>query len=113
MLRRERQCEIAAGQVGIKQRLHTKTIAIQKKALLAFVPESYGKHSVELVRERNSVLCVSMNDGLGVAGSPEAIAQGLEILAQLDVVKDLAVENHLHRAVLIRHGLVTTAQVND
>ena len=59
-------------------------------------------------------LLVRGEDDLGVGARPEAVAQRLELSAQLDVVEDLAVVEQLQRAVLTREWLTTAvAQVDD
>ena len=56
---------------------------------------------------------VGVDDDLGVAAGAEAVAERLELGAQLDVVEDLAVEDDPQRAVLVGQRLLAGRQVDD
>src|SRR4051794_7862628 len=90
-----------AVEVGIEQRLHSKTIAIQEQASLTCVPKRDSEHAVKLVRKSGAVFFVSMNYRFRIAAGPEPVALLLEFSAQFDVVVDLAVEDHMDRLVFV------------
>ena len=54
-----------------------------------------------------------MDDGLNVGVRPEAMAEGLELGAELQVVVNLAVENHVPAAVLAVQRLRASGDVDD
>ena len=62
----------------IKERLDAETVAIEKKFFLAPVPNCDREHSVELIRESNSVLFIGVNNGLGVTCSLEPVTLRFE-----------------------------------
>src|SRR5262249_4647806 len=73
-----------------------------------------GEHAIELVQEIEAAVFVQMNDDFGVAmvgGKP--VSGALELLAQLDVVVDLAVEDDRNGAVFVEDRLLTGGHVDD
>src|SRR5690349_17380365 len=54
-----------------------------------------------------------MRDDLAVAMPQEMVALGEQLGAQLAVIVDFAVENHVHRAGFIGYRLVAGHQVDD
>jgi hypothetical protein len=56
---------------------------------------------------------VQVNEHLGVAARHEAVAAPFEVPAQVEVVVDLAVEDHLKPAVLIAERLVAARNIDD
>jgi hypothetical protein len=54
-----------------------------------------------------------VGDDLGVAGGHEAVAERLELGAQLDVVEDLAVLHRPVAAAFARERLVTVGEIDD
>ena len=79
--------------VCIKQRLFTDEIARQKQLLLTLVPDREDKHSTQMFGTINAKLIVGMNDRFGVAVGVEGVAEVLKLLAQLEIVIDLAIEH--------------------
>src|SRR5689334_2348374 len=54
-----------------------------------------------------------MNQRLGVALGPEAVAALFEVGAQLEVVEDLAVAHDPDARILVAHRLLASAEVDD
>ena len=71
-------------------------------------------HSVQLGKAARAPVAVGRQQDFGVAGRPEAIPGGLQLVAQLDVVVDLPIEHDDKLAVRRVHRLVAGgAQVQD
>src|SRR5207244_13596032 len=78
------------------------------------VVEHGGPHAVEAAEAFRAPLSVGREQDFGVAGGAEAVAGGPQLLPQLDVVVDLAVEDDDKLAILRAHRLMTGgAQVQD
>src|SRR5215813_5492430 len=58
-------------------------------------------------------LILGVNDGFGVAVGVEGVAQFFELLAEFEIVVDLAVEDDPRAAVLIVNGLLAALQIDD
>ncbi len=54
-----------------------------------------------------------MGDDLGIAMRGEGVSAAAQLLAQLAVVVDLAIEDNCDGAVLVVNGLVAGLQVDD
>jgi hypothetical protein len=103
-LRREQEARARPGEV---ERLDPDTVARQDQAALLRVPDPDREHAVDALEHRGAPLLVAVDDhlGVGVVGL-EDVAAGEQLLAQRQVVVDLAVEDDLDAAVLVRHRLV-------
>ena len=58
-------------------------------------------------------LLIGVDDDLGIGTGSERMAELDQLLAQFDEVVDLAVEDHLDRAVLVAHRLRSAFDVDD
>jgi hypothetical protein len=96
-----------------EQRSHAHTIANQQEPAPWRVPERDGELAVEPRDEIVAPLLVGVNQRLGIGLGLEAVAEGLELPAQLDVVEDLAVEDDPDRVVLVGHGLIARGEIDD
>ena len=54
-----------------------------------------------------------MDQNFGVATRLELVPFGIELIAELEVVVDLAILHHDQRAILVFNGLVSASEVND
>jgi hypothetical protein len=54
-----------------------------------------------------------MKNDFGIAGCTKAAAARLQLISQLDVIEDLAIECNRHIAIDVRHRLLTVLQTND
>src|SRR5687768_12029306 len=66
-----------------------------------------------MLRTVNAVLVVSMNDRFGIAAGVELVTEFLQLLAQFEVVVDLAVGDDPRRTILVVNGLAAAFQVDD
>jgi hypothetical protein len=95
------------------QRLDPDAIPYQHQRVSLRVPERYAEHSA---KTREAVLApffVGVNDGLGVGVGVEAVTAGTQVVAQLAIVVDFAVEDDPDRAVFIANRLMTAREVDD
>src|SRR5262249_4477600 len=76
-------------------------------------PDGDREHAAEPLPEARAPLLVAVDEHLGVAPRPEAVAGALELVHQLAVVVDLAVLDDDDAAVLVRDWLVAPGQVDD
>src|SRR5262245_50787416 len=90
--------------MGIEKRLFADAIASEEKFLASFIPDCEGKHPAQVFRTVSSELIVSMNDGFGVAVGVEGVAEFFQLLSQLEIVVDLAVEDDPGAAVMVVIG---------
>ncbi len=110
-LRRERE---AAAIVVVIERLDAGPVAIELELSRARVPERDREHAVDLVDERFAPLEVRVQHDLGVGIRPERMAALRELLAQLEIAVDLAVEDEPALAVRREHRLIRGgAQIDD
>ncbi len=108
-LGRERQHALA---LAVHQRLLSQTVARQHEPATARVPHRQREHPVQVLDEPGAVLLVEVDDHLGVAAGGEPVTGRLEPLTQLEVVVDLAVEDHDRVPVLAEDRLVARGQVD-
>ncbi len=96
-----------------EQGLLTVAVTGEQQTLPVRVPEGEREHAAEARHARRSPLLVRMHDGLGVGAGAERVPLRDELLAQRLKIVDLPVEDDLHRAVLVRHRLVSGGQIDD
>ena len=110
-LAREREVAVAFRDV---ERLLPERIARKDQLPLPRVPRGEGEHPREPRALPEVAGLEHVAEDLGVAHGAEHMALALEFGAQRTVVVDLAVEDDLHRAVLVRHRLPPLGpQVDD
>ena len=85
----------------------------QQQPAAARVPEREREHSPQLLDEAGPTLLVEVDQDLGVAVGGEGVAAALEVPAQLAVVVDLTVLDHVDAAVLVGDRLVPAREVDD
>ena len=102
-LRREAQL---LAQARVEERLDAEAVAGQQQRARAAVPGGEGEHPPQPREHLRAVAAEELEQHLGVAGSAQLEAVGLELGAQLAVVVDLAVEDDPAGAVVRRHRLV-------
>ena len=69
------------------------------------VPEGEREEPAEALDAARAPRLVRVHHHLGIAATPEAVPQRLELPAEALVIEDLAVVDELDRAVLVREGL--------
>ncbi|MNC31745.1 hypothetical protein D3C75_800770 [compost metagenome] len=96
------------------QGFDAQAVAGQEQALVVALPDGQGKHAVELGQQRRAPGVVALEQHLGVAVGPEAVAQGLQLLAQFGEVVDGAVESQRQAQGVVDHRLGrAVGQVHD
>ena len=85
----------------------------EQRALLPVVDDQ-GPHAVEAMQHAFAPFLIGGQQNFAIGLGPKAVSLGCQFFAQLDVVEDLAVEDH-HVALVVReHGLMPrSAQVDD
>src|SRR5688572_18311564 len=97
----------------MKERSDADTVAHQHEAASRPIPQGDRELPVEIVDEVQPALFIEMHDRFGVAVRAKRVAAFYEVLTQLDVVEDLAVERDPDRAVFVAQRLLARAQVDD
>ena len=103
----------AAIPLGVEQRLLTEVIAGDEQALAAAVPDREHEHAPEPLEHPLAFVLEQVHEDLGVGAGAELVPAPPELLPQLLVVVDLAVEDHLQVAVFVRDRLVPAGEVDD
>ena len=107
-----REAEIAAVRRE-EERPHSEAIPRQKELLALPIPDREREVAVQTLEEGRPPLLVRVGDHLRIRLRREAVAERLELLAQLDVVVDLAVLHHPEAPALVGDRLVATVEVDD
>ena len=102
-----------AGVFAKVQGSDAESVAREGQDLVAGVPDRQRKLAVEAGETVVAPLFVGMNDDLRVASGAKAMTAGTEVGAKLEVVEDLTVEDDPDAVVLVGHGLLTGAQIDD
>ena len=92
---------------------NSKPIASEVQLPLPHIPERNGKLSPQLLPGRFAVILPEMRNDLGVAVSNEAMAFRGELFAPLDVIEELAVEDHKQAAIFVGHRLLAIGQSDN
>jgi hypothetical protein len=109
-LAREQQPPVVRGDV---EGTHAERIAGQCQRSRRRVPQRERPLAVEAAERLVAPLLVGMDDDLGITLRVEAVAVRAQLLAHLDVVEDLAVEDDPDRPVLVGERLLPGAQIDD
>ena len=75
----------------VEERLDPQSVTSQYQSAPRLVPESDGKHAVEVADEVQAIFLVEVDDDLGVATGVKAVPTGLQVPAQLGEIVDLTV----------------------
>src|SRR5215213_9949251 len=101
-LRREDQavvlCRVIKG-------LDAETVPAEQQLTASRIPDREREHAAQMIDERRAMIFVEVNETFGVGGSTEHVAALRQVMAQLPVVIDLAVEDDPDRAIFIRDRL--------
>src|SRR5437667_8574602 len=100
-------------ELRVEERLLSHAIASQEKRFRAFIPNRKRKHPAQVLWTIGSPLVVGVNDSFSIAVGIELVAELFELLAQLAIVVDLAVENNPCRAVLIMNRLLSVGEIDN
>jgi hypothetical protein len=91
--------------------LLAKPIAGKQEAFAPRIPKGNREHPVQLVYKRRSVFLVQVRNDSRVAGAPEVMP--MQRPPEFAEVVELAIENSVDVAALIRNGLLTVLKVHD
>ena len=108
-----REDDAAVGEGRVVQRPHAEAVAHQRERARGPVEVRDAPLAVAAVQGLRAVAVEQAQQDLGVARRAEALALGLELLAELVVVEDLAVVDHHRVAVGALHGLPAGRDVED
>ena len=89
-----------------KQGLFPKPVACHKQTSCAFVPQRKSEHAIEPAQSVLAPFAQRHQQNLGIAARVKADAHRFELVAQFNVVVDLAIEDDLQRTVVRRHWLI-------
>lgn len=91
----------------------SEAVAGEKQSLPPRIPKGHGEHPIELLDDTLAPLLVSMDDDFRVGSGAKAVGAH-KLTAQALEVVDLAVQNHLDRAIFVWHRLTSSrGQIND
>ena len=110
-LRSEQERPIAERR--IVERLDADPVPRQDEPPAGGIEERDREHPSQLLDEALAPLLVEMDDHFGVRARREAVAAGLEALAQEPMVVDLAVENDADVPLLVEDGRIARREVDD
>src|SRR5207244_3589814 len=96
----------AAALHAIVERLDAEAVSRGEQAMLLRVPDREAPHAVHLRKHVLAPRGPRREDHLGVAAGPERPTQSLQLLAQLEVVVNLAVEDEPVPPARVAHRLV-------
>ncbi len=77
------------------------------------VPEREREHPAQALHAIDAQVLVQVDDRLDVRPGAEAVPRASQLVAQLDVVVDLAIADDDHRSVLARDRLIACLEVDD
>ena len=97
----------------VDQRLDPERVASEHEPPPARIPQREGEHPAQVLDERRPALLVEMHEHLDVGAGAEAVATALEPPPQRAVVVELAVGDHVDRAVLVRDRLPAADRVDE
>ena len=95
------------------QRLDAQPVAADQQPAPACVPQAEVEHAIQAQHNVVAPRGIAVQQHLAVRSRLEAVAQRLQLGAQLAVVVDLAVAHQPERAVGVAQRLVATGQVDD
>ena len=96
----------------VEQRLLPDAVAGEQECSPGGVPDGECEHSVQAVHAPGSKVLVEMGDHLGVPLGRERMALRGELLPQLAIVVDLAVEHDGDGAVFVVDRLISRLKVD-
>src|SRR6185312_5053835 len=99
---------------GVIQRLLAKPVAGQKQATLPTIVNRESEHAVEPQRQFLAPFLPAMDEDLGIRMMRgKAMAAMHQLLTQLPVIVEFAVEDDPDLAVLVPHRLVAAGEIDD
>ena len=99
--------------LGVVERADAHAISSQDEGAAGPIPERDGELAAGLGEHAFAQVLVEVNPRLGVAAGGEPVAPRQELLAQLGILEQLAVEGDPDRSVLVGDRLPAPRQVDD
>ena len=99
--------------LDVVQRLHAGAVTRHQQSSALEVPQREREDAVEAGDALVVIVLVGVDDDFRVRPGAEAVALALQLIAELSVVVDLAVEHHGDRPVLVVDRLVAAGQIDD
>src|SRR5919108_1851137 len=103
----------SGSRLRVVHRLDAEPVAREEQLLPALVPDREAEHAAQPLDASRPQLLVEVDDRFGIARGAEDVALLLELVPELAIVVDLAVEHDPDGGVLVRHGLLAAGQVDD
>jgi hypothetical protein len=97
----------------VVKRLLPETIAREQKLAAPGIPDGERKHPEETRYASLASIFVEMNRHFGIAVRAKPVTARDEVLPQLAIIVDLAIQNHRDGFIFVRDGLMTGVKVND
>jgi hypothetical protein len=95
------------------ERPHAKRIAGEHQRLALTVPQRDRPLTIEPAECTRAPLFVRVDDDFRVTARPEPMAATLQLLAQFEIVEDLAIETDPQRIGFVGQRLLTGEQIDD
>src|SRR5215475_4472070 len=93
--------------------LDSEAVASKEERLFPVIPDCEREHSAQMLNAVRAIFFVQVNYCFGVTVSRVAMPASLQILSQLQVVVNLAVEDDRERMIFVTDGLVAGREVDD
>ena len=90
---------------GDVERLDAETVARREEALVAAVPDEESPHPAQALEAGLAPFCVGREQHLAVGVGGEGAALAAQLVAQLEIIVDLPVENEVEAPARIGHRL--------
>lgn len=100
--------------VMVIERFLAAAVAGEEGGPAAFVAQAEGEHAIEPGEQTGEApLFVAVDEGFGIAGGAERVAEGGQFRLQFPVIVDFAIEDDGDGLVLVEDGLPATGEVDD
>ena len=100
--------------MGVIERLDAEAVAGHEHPPRLLLPDHNGKHALEALQAIRAPGVIGLEHHLGVTVGAETVALGLQLLAQLAVVVDGAIEHDGQPQIGHHHGLMgLLRQIHD
>src|SRR5262245_59519647 len=98
---------------GPAERLNAETIAGAKGRQTLAIPEDKGEHAMQPLDDVHTPMSVTFENDFGIGVGAEDRALTCELLAQLEEIINLAVEDDYIASICTQHWLIAGGKIND
>src|SRR6266567_1791327 len=95
------------------KRLHAEPVTSEEQCFAVAIPQRKSEHASKALDAVLAPLLPRVNNHLGIAFGPEAVAEAYQFRDELPIVVDLAVIDNDDAAVLVEQWLLSGRQVDD